>query len=165
MTRPMQERANRSRSCFFLELIIEEDGESQLQTFPQLSYIVTDGNVVKLLKSLYGLKQAAHKFKEHLNNTLSAMGFKRLCSDSSVYLGVKILVTSHVDDLLFLSPNADVVQELSKTYNMKFPVNATGYLGCTITRNEKENTISLSREAFKLISSEIFYQNISHSFC
>ena len=87
-----------------------------------------DGNVVKLLKSLYGLKQAAHKFKEHLNNSLSAMGFKRLCSDSSVYLSfhndVKILVTSHVDDLSFLSSNAEVIQKifnkLSETYTKTF---------------------------------------------
>ena len=113
-----------------------------------------DGNVVKLLKSLYGLKQATHKFKEHLNNSLSAMGFKRLCSDSSVYIGfhndIKNLVTSHVDDLLFLSPNAEVIQEifnkLSETYTMTFQENATEYLGYTITRNDNDKTISLSQK-------------------
>ena len=66
-----------------------------------------DGTTVKLLKSLYGLKQAAHKFKDHLNNSLSAIGFERLCSDSSVYIdchnGRKFLIASHVNDLLFLS--------------------------------------------------------------
>ena len=41
----------------------------------------SDGTIVKLLKSLYGSKQAAHKFKDRLNNFLSAIGFKRLCSD------------------------------------------------------------------------------------
>ena len=72
--------------------------------------------MVKLLESLYGLQQATHKFKEHLNNSLSTMGFKRLCRDTSVYLGfhngAKILVTSHVDDLLFLSSNVETVKEI-----------------------------------------------------
>ena len=46
-----------------------------------------DGSVVKLLKSLYRLKQAAHNFKDHLNDILLATGFRRLCCDASVYLG------------------------------------------------------------------------------
>ena len=113
-----------------------------------------DGSTVKLLKSLYGLKQAAHKFKEHLNNTLATMGFKRLCSDSSVYIGYhngrKILITSHVDDLLFLSSDIndtlEIFNKLANTYSMTFQENATEYLGYTITRNEQEQTISLSQK-------------------
>ena len=132
---------------------------------------VSDGNVVKLLK------QAAHNFKEHLNNSLSAMGLKRLCSDSSVYLGfyngVKNLVTSHVDDLSFLSPNAEVIQEifnkLSDTYTMTIQENTTEYLGYTINRNEKGKNTSLSQKGsvlklLDLFPLKSFYQNISHSF-
>ena len=86
--------------------------------------------MVKLLESLYGLQQATHKFKEHLNNSLSTMGFKRLCRDTSVYLGfhngAKILVTSHVDDFLFVSPNAEanpnVYYDISRECNGIFEI-------------------------------------------
>ena len=110
-----------------------------------------DGNVVKLLKSSYGLKQAAHEFKDLLNNSLSAMGFKRLCSGSSVYLGyhygVNNLVTSHVDDLLFLSPDVETIKEifdtLSETYTMTFQQDATEYLGYTLSLEMKRERLFL----------------------
>ena len=44
-----------------------------------------DGRIVRLLKSIYGLKQAAYKFKEHLHQKLVKIGFKKLETDSSVY--------------------------------------------------------------------------------
>ena len=64
---------------------------------------MSDGSIVKSLKSLYGLKQAAYMFKDDLDKTLTALDFRRLCCDSSVYLGShkenKILLTSRVDDM------------------------------------------------------------------
>ena len=44
-----------------------------------------DGRIVRLLKSVYGLKQAAFKFKEHLHGNLINIGFKRLETYISVY--------------------------------------------------------------------------------
>ena len=44
-----------------------------------------DDRIVRLLKSIYGLKQAAYKFKEHLHQKLVKIGFKKLETDSSVY--------------------------------------------------------------------------------
>ena len=69
--------------------------------------------IVELVKSLYGLKQAAYKFKDYFIKTLTALGFRRLCCDSSMYLGLykgnKILLTRHADDimLMFLSSNIE----------------------------------------------------------
>ena len=42
--------------------------------------------VVKLLKEMYGLPEAARAFNDHLHRTLSAMGFTRLQSDPQLYL-------------------------------------------------------------------------------
>ena len=101
-----------------------------------------DGSIVKLLKSLHSPKQAVHKFKDPFDETLTAMGCRRLSCDASVYLGFhkgnKIMFTSHVGDLLFLSTGMDntqkVFNELPKTYSTTFQANATKYLGYTITR-------------------------------
>ena len=104
------------------------------------------------------------------------MGFKRLCSDSSVYIGYhngrKILITSHVDDLLFLSSDIndtlEIFNKLANTYSMTFQENATEYLGYTITRNEQEKTISLSQKGSVLKLLDLYlqnlFQNISYSF-
>ena len=72
-----------------------------------------DGRIVRLLKSIYGLKQTAFKFKEHLHENLIKIGFKRLETDSSVYYlsgSRTVYLTSHVDDLLFLSPNIEHIR-------------------------------------------------------
>ena len=44
------------------------------------------GKVLKLNKSLYGLKQAARQWNKKLHTVLGSMGFKRLESDHSLYL-------------------------------------------------------------------------------
>ena len=118
---------------------------------------------MKLLESLYGLKRATHKFKDHLNNSHS-MGFNRLCSDSSVYIGYhngrKILITSHVDNLLFCSSDindtSEVFNKLANTYSMTFQETATEYLGYTITRNENEKTYSPSQKGSVLKLLDLF---------
>ena len=60
------------------------------------------------------------------------------------------MITSHVDDLLFLSSDIndtlEIFNKLANTYSMTFQENATEYLGYTITRNEQEQTISLSQK-------------------
>ena len=122
--------------------------------------------IMKLLKSLYDLKQAAYDFKDHLDKTLSALRFKRLCCDSSVYLashkGSKISLTSHVDDIVFLSSNIEDIEEifskLSNTYPMIFQATAIEYLGYIITRNKEEKTISLSQKGRILKLLDLFPQ-------
>ena len=111
-----------------------------------------DGRIVKLLKSLYGLKQAAFKFKEHLDAQLRNIGFKRLDSDSSIYqlTGKRsIILTSHVDDLLMLGALASDVKwvhsQLSKVYNMTFEPEATEYLGYTFLRDRNLKTLKLNQ--------------------
>ena len=85
-----------------------------------------DGSILKLLKSIYYLKQAAYKFKNHLDKSLTALGFKRLCCDVSFYIGFqdgnKILFTSHVGDLLFLSPNTKDIGGFQKSSQHLFNV-------------------------------------------
>ena len=113
---------------------------------------IPDGRIVKLLKSLYGLKQAAFKFKEHLDAQLRNIGFKRLDSDSSIYqlTGKRsIILTSHVDDLLMLGALASDVKwvhtQLSKVYNMTFEPEATEYLGYTFLRDRNLKTLKLNQ--------------------
>ena len=113
-----------------------------------------DGKLVRLLKSIYGLKQAAFKFQEHLHEKLINIGFKRLETDSSIYYlsdpdGHVVYLTSHVDDLLMLSPNIEdikyVYDKLSNCYTMTFDPVAREYLGYTITRDRPGRTLKLDQ--------------------
>jgi len=64
--------------------------------------------VVKLLKEMYGLPEAARAFNDHLHRTLSAMGFTRLQSDPQLYLRKLpdddfVIISTHVNDLFRIS--------------------------------------------------------------
>ena len=61
--------------------------------------------VCKLLKSLYGLKQAAHLWNRLLSKTLRATGYQQLLADTSRFVksdqqGTATVIGVHVDDLL-----------------------------------------------------------------
>ena len=56
------------------------------------------GDVLRLRKSLYGLKQAGRVWNQTLHATLAKLGFSRLQSDASLYLfrrdSVRIIITA-----------------------------------------------------------------------
>ena len=82
------------------------------------------------------------------------IGFKRLETDSSIYYlsdsqGHVVYLTSHVDDLLMLSPNIEdnrfVYQKLSEYYTMTFDEVAREYLGYTFTRDRPRRILKLDQ--------------------
>ena len=82
------------------------------------------------------------------------IGFKRLETDSSVYnlsdSGGRIFyLTSHVDDLLMLSPDIEnikyVHERLSEFYTMTFDEEAHEYLGYSITRDRPNRILMLDQ--------------------
>jgi Reverse transcriptase (RNA-dependent DNA polymerase) len=63
--------------------------------------------VFRLKRALYGLKQAALQWWQALDKSMEAMGFKRLKSDSGVFVLMRserpeIIVIVYVDDAVFL---------------------------------------------------------------
>jgi hypothetical protein len=71
---------------------------------------VEDGTarVMRLLKSIYGLKQASREWYKLFHQTLSSLGLKRAISDTSLYTmnhhvhGICIVMV-YVDDILIHS--------------------------------------------------------------
>ena len=62
------------------------------------------GTIVRLNKSLYGLKQAARSWHAHLTSCLKALGFQRCLADACVFRLVEegcvaIIAVVHVDDI------------------------------------------------------------------
>jgi hypothetical protein len=73
-----------------------------------------EGKVLRLLRTIYGLKQAALAWWKALDKSMGELGFTRLCSDSGIFVNKdqSIIVIVYVDDVLFLGADK---QKLLKT--------------------------------------------------
>lgn len=66
--------------------------------------------VTKLNKSLYGLKDGARTRSELLNRMFKRLGLNNLSSKPCMFVKSNLIVTCHVDDLLFFGKTNDDVR-------------------------------------------------------
>jgi hypothetical protein len=86
-----------------------------------------EGMVCKLLKSLYGLKQAHKQWHKKLDRTLTSVGFIVNEADKCVYYrygrGERVIFCLYVDDILILETSLDVIKDtkefISNNFEMK----------------------------------------------
>ena len=101
---------------------------------------VGSGVCCKLLKTLYGLKQAWREWNNCLNDSLSAFGFFRCESDRCIYVMQKddtfALLAIWVDDVLLACTHPDFKSSLLVHLRKDFEVSDLGtpewFLGCRI---------------------------------
>ena len=115
------------------------------------------GDVVKLNKALYGVKQAGRQWSSHLCKILVRyLDMEQCKADPCVFRrivdGVVVLIlVVHVDDIL-VGGKKDACDELHSILNQKFPTTNLGevhwYMGCAVERDWEENSIKLSQETF-----------------
>lgn len=112
--------------------------------------------VYLLLKSLYGLKQAARMWNKKLHETLVKIGFKRLQSDASIYIyvrdGVRIILPIFVDDITLATKSkatADaIVAELSSHFKLRDLGETAFLLGIKIIRDRSKRMITLCQRQY-----------------
>jgi Reverse transcriptase (RNA-dependent DNA polymerase) len=94
--------------------------------------------IKRLLKAMYGLKQAHKAWHAKISGDLLQMGFSELRSVSCVCIkwfgtGVFVLVLVYVDDLLMLSPSGvqleEVYQAIAAIYEIRRMKEVNLYLG------------------------------------
>jgi hypothetical protein len=101
--------------------------------------------VCKLKKALYGLKQAPCARYYILDKYLQDKGFKRGTIDTNIYIKIEgndlFIMLVYVDDIIFGSNNASLVQWFSSTMQSKFEMSMIGelsfFLGLQITQRSK----------------------------
>jgi hypothetical protein len=73
-----------------------------------------EGKVLRLLRAIYGLKEAALAWWKVLNKSMGELGFTHLRSDSGIFVNKdqSIIVIVYVNDVLFLGADK---QKLLKT--------------------------------------------------
>ena len=75
------------------------------------------GQIVKLIKSLYGLRQSPKLWYEYLYNRLRKLGFKRSSASDSLFLLVSsqsIVILVYVDDILIMGNDTDIEEMVVK---------------------------------------------------
>ncbi|GMF52390.1 unnamed protein product [Phytophthora fragariaefolia] len=111
------------------------------------------GFVCKLIKSLYGTRQAPHVWNKKLHEHLVAIGFVRVESGYGLYARhqegeISVLFTVYVDDLLLMGPPAEceAVQPLhQETYELVELGPVKYLLGVEVLINQVETTVFKKR--------------------
>ncbi len=132
----------------FLNGTLEE--EVYMQQPPEFIKSGEEHLVCKLIKSLYGLKQAGRVWNEEINAFLCSVGFHRSLADPCIYVrrnDPTNIIGMHVDDECITGSNMEVIErtkeELSAKYKIKDLGPAKFLLGWEITRNREAKTISI----------------------
>ncbi|KAF5448409.1 hypothetical protein F2P56_028947 [Juglans regia] len=115
-----------------------------------------ENKVCKLLKSLYGLKQASRQWFEKLSKALLQYGFVQGSSDSSLFIKRSessfIAILVYVDDVLLASDSLIEIQLLKDFLHDKFTIKDLGelkyFLGLEVTRSK--NGISICQRKYDL---------------
>ena len=97
----------------------------------------------RLIKSLYGQKQAGFEWYEVLRKFLDGQGFTRCVSDLSTFVrnknGVVFIVCVYVDDILLFTNNLEKLKEIKEsfmaTFKMKDLKEVHHFLGVRVSRN------------------------------
>jgi hypothetical protein len=70
------------------------------------------GKVLKLKRSLYGLRQSPRNFFQHLKSKLEETGFTAMTNvDLCLFVSDKVICLSYVDDTLWFSPRQEYIDE------------------------------------------------------
>ncbi|KAJ9542250.1 hypothetical protein OSB04_028756 [Centaurea solstitialis] len=112
--------------------------------------------VCKLLKSIYGLKQASRSWNLHFDERIKEFGFAKSEFEPCVYTkfsgSIVTFLVLYVDDILLIGNDVPTLQSvkgwLSKCFQMKDLGEAAYILGIKIYRNRSKRLIGLSQNTY-----------------
>lgn len=133
----------------FLQATLEEE----IYMRQPKGYDDGSGQVCRLHKSLYGLKQASRAWNKKLHTGLVTLHFRQTNSDHAVYVrqssdGHVILAIHviHVDNPLVIAITPDMIQCVRQELGLSFEItdeDPTWFLGCHIIRDHDARTITI----------------------
>ncbi|CAB1098582.1 unnamed protein product [Ectocarpus sp. CCAP 1310/34] len=114
------------------------------------------GMIVKLNKSLYGLKQASRQWHSHLVRCLICLGFIQCLADTCVFRLIeegRVVVTLavHVDDIFSIGEE-ERCDQFGRDLNTMVPVKNLGdlrwYSGCFYERDWDAGSLKISQQTY-----------------
>jgi hypothetical protein len=117
---------------------------------------IPSGSVLRLKKSLYGLKQSPRCFNVALDEYLKSEGFKPSQADPCLYTFSNdndfMMLAVHVDDQLIASNNRSTLNAFKKRLNQRFECKDQGpvsyFLGFNVVRDRAARKLSISQEHY-----------------
>lgn len=116
--------------------------------------------VCRLIKSIYGLKQAARVWNEQLNDILQNLGFKQSEADLCLYIKIELegalYIVVYVNDLLIAGKTVKQIQSIAENLSQHFKLKDLGnlnhYLGIQVERDGNFFSISQENNIDKVIN-------------
>jgi hypothetical protein len=109
--------------------------------------------ILKLVKNLYGQKQAGKVWYDHLKDKLTKLGFIQSKFDECVFYHGKTIFLVYTDDTILVGPDEKEIENIVKTLSKKFKVEDQGdlsdYLGVSIERR-KDGKIEMTQPTLTL---------------
>ena len=136
-------------SCLDTEIYIEQ---------PEMFHNGNYNQVLRLRKSLYGLKQSARLWFDLFAEEMLALGFYQLQYDNALFLnGEGTYVAIYVDDLQIVGPDLSIIENLKTSLSQRFKMTDLGptsnYLGIEVNLSEGEVIITQKTYVEKILDS------------
>nr|GEV77256.1 ribonuclease H-like domain, reverse transcriptase, RNA-dependent DNA polymerase [Tanacetum cinerariifolium] len=117
------------------------------------------GKVYRLIKALYGLRQAPRAWNIKLDNTLKSLYFKKCALEQAIYTKKSndstLLIGVYVDDLIITGIPKEDVDKFKAQMEEKFKMSDLGllacYLGIEVTQTNGDISIKQSAYASKIL--------------
>ena len=135
------------------------DLDEEVYMFPPLGF-GSKGEVCRLTKSLYGLKQASRQWFAKLSSTIIDLSFLQSKSDYSVFTRVNkgsiIILLIYMDDILIASNDVNAInifkQFLDNTFKLKELGTLKYFLGLEVARTTKGLSLCQRKYNLELLS-------------
>ncbi|GJT98308.1 ribonuclease H-like domain, reverse transcriptase, RNA-dependent DNA polymerase [Tanacetum coccineum] len=118
-----------------------------------------NGKVYRLIKALYGLRQAPRAWNIKLDNTLKSLDFKKCALEQAIYTKTSrdstLLIGVYVDDLIITGTPRKEIDKFKAQMGEKFEMSDLGllayYLGIEVTQTGGDISIKQSAYANKIL--------------
>jgi transposase InsO family protein len=142
----------------YLNGVLNENEVLYMQHPPGYKAVDAGVRVLRLVKTLYGLKQSGRRWYQKLTSIFDTLGFKQCQVDQAVFFksdkkaGDITVVAVHVDDCTIAASSARLVDALKDGMRQHVEVTDLGelhwMLGIEVQRDRKAGTVHLSQRAY-----------------
>jgi hypothetical protein len=125
---------------------ISSDGTLQQHSDPKFNDTT---HYIKLNRNLYGCKQAARNWFQHLSQGIQAEGFIQSKIDPCLYLRHDCIMVIYTDDCLIFAQDDPtintLINNLSNTFTLEDQGDVQDYLGINISKDANSKTITMTQ--------------------
>ena len=137
----------------FLHGVLPEDETMFMEQPPGFEAPGKEDWVMRLMKSIYGMKQASCVWNQTFDKAVKEMGFERLQCEWCVYRRISstgtIIFAVHIDDIISAALSPEENTHFSTLLKSQWEITELGppsfALGIAISRNRVNRTVSLSQ--------------------